>query len=712
MGKRIGIAIFIISLSLIYACAPPPHEYFRRIQVQEESPQFDSTAYYVDPQSLAISAAEKAVSPHIAAALFYNELGEWQHALDEFNQAFQHLDSISIKTTDEKFQFIEKHARLPVYYQSINIRELYTELEAKVSASKLPGAEQAPSTQGSTRSNQNAESVLEPMPYARQANYSAFIEKEIRKLALKFGEDNHFQLEKEFIKEVEKHIIIFQTEKREFFERTVRRSRKYFPLVKPIFAEKEIPEELIYMATVESGFSPTARSRSNALGLWQLIAGTAKYYGLTVSRYRDERYDPMKSTLAAREYLLDLLTIFGSRSFMLAMAAYNTGEGNVQSALKKLSSYKDRNFWKLRDSGLLFDETNHFVPQILASIIINTNLAFFGFEDVPFIHPSIYSVVEVPYKTGLSKIAEAAGIDVAKMIELNPDLPPDATTTPSNVLNYPLFVPAGKGASVDAALKALHKVSLQKAATYKSQGDNAPVGTDVGEYIDYRVRQGNTPSEIASWFDTSVARLEQWNPFLKNRGLRTGDTVRIYVKVSKWRKIIHTVNAGETLSAISARYNTPIRYIRGWNGLPGDRIYKSQRLVLYAKSSSRKSTPVAISNSGIIEKQFIPKGASFQYKVELNNTLVEIAEIFKVSVSNIVQWNQLNGAEPVADARITLVAADDLAFIRYSALRGDNLSTISSKFGTTIATLKELNNLQSDRILVGDELRIFTFSYR
>ena len=133
---------------------------------------------------------------------------------------------------------------------------------------------------------------------------------------------------------------------------------------------------------VESGFNPNAvNTKSGAAGMWQFMVPTAREYGLTINKYRDERKDPLKSTIAAGEYLLDLIGVFGKSSVLLALASYNVGDGIVRYQLKKVyNPLEDRDFWYLFRKRALPEETRAYIPKIIASIIIHKNASQFGFD--------------------------------------------------------------------------------------------------------------------------------------------------------------------------------------------------------------------------------------------------------------------------------------------------------------------------------------------
>ncbi|MBD3290278.1 transglycosylase SLT domain-containing protein [candidate division KSB1 bacterium] len=202
----------------------------------------------------------------------------------------------------------------------------------------------------------------------------------IKQVMAEFGEENYI-VPPLFASEVAKMIRYFSGPKRIHMKKNLQRSKEYLPMIRRVFREKGLPEVLAYIAMVESGFNPNAyNQRSGAAGMWQFMPHTAREYGLRVDRYKDERSDPFKSTLAAREYLIDLIGIFGKESFMLALASYNVGDGKVRHQLKKLyNPFEERDFWYLFRKRALPQETREYIPKVIASIIIHRNADNFGF---------------------------------------------------------------------------------------------------------------------------------------------------------------------------------------------------------------------------------------------------------------------------------------------------------------------------------------------
>ena len=203
---------------------------------------------------------------------------------------------------------------------------------------------------------------------------------------------------------VKEFIYYFQKEE-EFTKKSLKRSKLYLPLLKSIFKENNLPEDLVFLAFIESGFNPYAYSRSGACGIWQFMRSTAKRYGLQVDLWVDERRDPEKSTRAAAKYLKDLYSKFGD--WYLAVTAYNAGEQKVAQAIKK---YKTTEYWSLRNKPYLKLESRNFVPKLLAAILIAKNPEKYGFGKLEFQEPTELTTVQIPNPIDLKFIAKMAGI--------------------------------------------------------------------------------------------------------------------------------------------------------------------------------------------------------------------------------------------------------------------------------------------------------------
>ena len=238
-------------------------------------------------------------------------------------------------------------------------------------------------------------------------------------------------------KKVEEFIAFFQQKGGSFFSNALARSQAYEDMMKKIFREKNLPEELFYLALIESGYNPHAISRSKAGGIWQFIARTASRFGLKVDKWVDERRDPEKSTYAAAEYLKSLYEMFNC--WDLATASYNAGEGKVSRAIKKANS---QDFWEISRSRYLKQETKRYVPMFLAAVLIAKEPYKYGFSNINYLPPLVYEKVLVPPDTSLVWLAKVAETDIAELRALNPALKRGQTPPGSSL--FEIKLPPGK----------------------------------------------------------------------------------------------------------------------------------------------------------------------------------------------------------------------------------------------------------------------------
>lgn len=235
---------------------------------------------------------------------------------------------------------------------------------------------------------------------------------------------------------VKKWMNYFLNKGRGFFERYSARAGRYAPMMGKILEEHGLPRDLIFLAMAESGFQNKAKSYAAAVGPWQFMKYTGRTYGLRSNWYIDERYDPIKATIAASRYLKKLYGDFGE--WELAAAAYNAGEGKVGRAIAR---YSTENFWDLSKGKYLKAETKNYVPKIMALAIIGKNLKNFGFDDIDFHEPLDFEEVNIPGGTDLMLVAERLGIDFEEIQILNPEIL--RWYIPSQIKNYVLRLPVG-----------------------------------------------------------------------------------------------------------------------------------------------------------------------------------------------------------------------------------------------------------------------------
>jgi membrane-bound lytic murein transglycosylase D len=317
--------------------------------------------------------------------------------------------------------------------------------------------------------------------------------------------------------EVRQFVDRYQTGyRRAVVERWLIRSGRYLEMIREIFAQRGLPEELIFTAMIESGFDPVAASRAGARGLWQFMAPTARLYGLRVDRWTDERLDPEKSTRAAAAYLKDLFTMYGS--WTLAQAAYNGGAVRINRAIQNL---KTTDFWQLTRGRHLAEETKNFVAAIQAVVVISRDPERYGFSVTP--EPALrYETIRVPEATKLPRIAADSGIDPAELQKLNPELRLGQTppTEP-----YALKVPLG---GADLVRVVLERAAIQREVAAVPRRGAGPVASARGDAADVHVvKPQDTVGGIAKRYGVSVAEIRRWNQLSEQARIFPGNRLRV-----------------------------------------------------------------------------------------------------------------------------------------------------------------------------------------
>jgi len=300
---------------------------------------------------------------------------------------------------------------------------------------------------------------------------------------------------------VRRQVEVFSAQMREVFALWLSRSSRYLPMMKRILAEEGLPEDLAYLALIESGFSPYAYSRSGAAGPWQFMPYTARKYGLRVDFWVDERRDPEKSTRAAAAYLRDLYEMFDS--WALAIAAYNSGEGALRRALRRAGA---RGYWDLMGSRFIKAETLQFVPKFLAARRIALEPERYGFEGIRYEEEFLYDSVLLQGPIDLAVAARLAGTTEETLRLLNPEL--RRWCTPPSRKSYRLRLPRG---SMIRFLQGLRELSPR---------ERFPLWS-------YRVRKGDTLWEIARRLGLPERLLRELNGLRRGSHLRVGQRLLV-----------------------------------------------------------------------------------------------------------------------------------------------------------------------------------------
>ena len=373
---------------------------------------------------------------------------------------------------------------------------------------------------------------------------------------------------------VASYINFYSTRAHGTVERALTRSGRYHDMILRVLKEEGVPQDLIYLAEAESGFEPLALSRAGARGMWQFMSSRASGYGLQRSWWIDERQDPEKATRAAAHHLRDLYNQFGD--WYLAMAAYNSGPGNVQQAVKR-TGYAD--FWELYKRNVLPKETKNYVPIILAFTIMAKNPAQYGLDKVQPALPLETDTVRINYPVDLRLVSECVDSDLNALTELNPSLL--RLTTPKDS-TYDLRLPAGTKEKFEQAIAA---IPLDKRVAWRY----------------HHVAPGDSLDSIARHYRTTPKAIEQVND-LHGEDLRADSKIIIPVTAGKAAgptqvAYSHTpthykVRRGDTVPSVADDFGVPADRLRRWNRLKGDQLAHGRVLVIYK--------PVPIRESGVI----------------------------------------------------------------------------------------------------------------
>jgi len=374
-------------------------------------------------------------------------------------------------------------------------------------------------------------------------------------------------------------IDLYQGRLRDWFSEALARGGLYLPHIRQVFAEEGLPQDLAYVALVESAFKTQALSRAKAKGVWQFIAATGKRYGLQQDWWVDERSDPEKATRAAAKYLKELHGLLGD--WNLALAGYNAGESKV---LRGISRYGTNDYWRLRKTRAFRRETKNYVPLIHAAIVVAKAPAKYGFEITPEV-PRTYEIADVAGTVDLRVVAECLETPVDDVRALNPELRRLATPATDG---YPLRVPEGRAGLLTACL------------------DNVPAQKRV-QFRTHVVARGQTFSSIARKYGIRSQDLAAANALSVSRSLRVGQELIIPIEprtaapraasessatvvtasleppsASRIR-VTYRIRPGDTLGAIAERYGTTVRELQSWNGLRGTRITAGRMLTIFAR---------------------------------------------------------------------------------------------------------------------------------
>jgi membrane-bound lytic murein transglycosylase D len=432
-----------------------------------------------------------------------------------------------------------------------------------------------------------------------------------------------------------------------YLDRVFARADLYLFHIVSALEARGMPAELALLPVVESAFDPFAYSHGRAAGLWQIIPGTGRRLGLAQNWWFDGRRDVLESTRAALDYLEDLNRMFDG-DWLLAVAGYNSGEGNVARALKRAEAAgKPRDFWGIKN--YLPAETRTYVPRLLAIAEIVGNPAAFGVTLPEIRNEPRFAVVATGGQIDMALAAELAGLDTDALYALNPGINRWATDPDGP---HRLLLPVSHADSFATALASL--------------GERERV-----QWTRHRVRPGETIAGIAERYQTTPAVLRQVND-LRGNTIRAGEYLMIphatksldsYTLSADARaerrqntprsgeRREHVVKPGETLWSISRAYGVDVRSLASWNAMaPGDVLAVGRELVVWTKAPAEVATTAATATTtaqaSVVRSDTSAGFAAgsrmreITYVVRRGDSLSSIARRFKVTVDKLVEWNR------------------------------------------------------------------------
>jgi len=558
---------------------------------------------------------------------------------------------------------------------------------------------------------------------------------------------------------VKRALLFYFRSRNGVFDRWLHRAGYYLPVMKQMFADSGLPQDLAYLPIIESGFNPHAYSRAHAAGIWQFIPSTGRAYGLRQNYWIDERRDPLKSTGAAIRYLSKLYGDFGN--WHIALASYNCGEGGMGRAIRRSGNVYD--YWALS----LPKETMNYVPLFLGSVIIAKNPDVFDFvlQDSVVFNPDTVFINDC---VEMATIANGINVPLDTLTRMNPHIL--HWCTPPDMQDVRLYLPKGYADAFREFYKDLPDDKKTKFYRYRVQsGDNllqiarnfrVPVEAlreinkmktnyiGVGKYLIVPVPVSDSvPSAMLSHLNTTEKGRRSSAASYGGGGQRG----KAAPAPRTGRKISYKVRTGETLYSISNTFGVSVRDLMSWNYLASPRSLKAeQTLVIYQKEQS--SQPAASTPSASAQKARSPEaGHTGKRLVKQGETLYGISQELGVPVAELARINGLNAKRPLlfpgdvlvytpragqtggssenqnanaaassASARATAGTAASQSVqaqastpqasgpaVIYTVKPGDNLWRISLNFGVTVESIRSDNNLTANSVIMpGDILRI------
>jgi membrane-bound lytic murein transglycosylase D len=790
---RITLRFFIIlfaflSLKIFTGCGGS--------DIEEESPEAqkikDSTQIYQALENARI---------HYTKALQFNEKADSKASAEEFETAVKQLYKIDAKTLSSQYAWNKD----------------FEEISKSVVQDYIVSSEEIPND---SKVLKLAERIGVKYEKIEKKSYSnSFDPQDLPK-----GDG----IKLETNSSVDEYIAFFQANGRKYMDKWLYRSGKYFNLMRSILKENNAPEELIYLSMIESGLDPTISSWAGAVGLWQFMPTTGTSYGLYFDDNTDDKRDVEKSTDAASKLLKDLHASFGD--WYLAMASYNCGPGRITSAVQKSGS---TDFWKLREylpketrnyipqfiaCALInldpkkygFKDVEYGNPVEYDRAIIKSQVSVSRIaelckttvENIRDLNPQLLKDVTPVFSEGyLVKIPKGSFKEFAKNYE-------DASDIEKNG-----FKPVYDGNDGTASTDNSSSYTYYKVDGYEVEDTKLIISQSNRELVFHQLAETEDLRAVSNKYDVRPSDIRIWNNISYGKYPKKGDSLSVWLTAAKYKQMFgvkdkiedkqtgekkteekqvtdtnkqenkekveqtgtkdvsqnnqsnettennakdvlvrknesetkestknnkeeettepinkketnqkktktekknkgsyltYTVKSGDNLTKIADDYDIDVADIKEWNNLDSDEIYSGQKLKIYSQTKTKETT----TNT---KKKNTKKT---EYTVKSGDNLTAIADKFDVDVADIKEWNSLESDKIVigqvleiySDKKTTKVTTDKKKGKQksYTVTEGDNLTGIADEFGVTVSEIKDWNDLESDKIYSGQVLKLYS----